>query len=227
MAAITFAEMKLYTTAKALAGLISGVLFKSDAPDAVASYGQIQTLEEVARHSWARVDELVLAVEAVKHPTISVTRALRDFNTASAKLAVVMGMREGQEILDFDRNDEVALSRNLEKMFHDKNHHELAASQVKVRNQYLEMHGQSVELKAKLGALGDLLRVDIAKLKAAVSMGMVAIKNNNLPMPRAVKKDGSKATGHDNISTPASNPGSGPVAQSAPADVAPEKPESE
>jgi hypothetical protein len=223
MAAITFAEMKLYTSAKALAGLISGVLFKSDAPDAVASYGQIQTLEEVARHSWARVDELVLAVQAVKQPTISVTRALRDFNTASAKLAVVMGMREGQEILDFDRNDEVALSRNLEKMFRDKNHNELAASQVKVRNQYLQLHGQSVELKAKLGALGDLLRVDIAKLKAAISMGIVAIKNNNLPMPRAVKKD----PGHDKTPTPASNTGSGPVVQPAALDVAAEKPESE
>jgi hypothetical protein len=165
-----------------------------------------------------------LVVEA-KPPSVAVTRTLREYNTASARLAVVMGMREGQEILDFDRNDEVALSRNLEKLFRDKGHDDLASSQAKVRGQYVEIHRAFDELSAKLEKLSDELRVDVEKLKAGLGTGMVAIKANKLSMPRASKKDGPKTKGPDKTPNHPANPGTGPVVQ--PADVVVETPESE
>jgi hypothetical protein len=56
---------------------------------------------------------------------------------------------------------------------------------------------------------------------------MVAIKANELAMPRANKKDGVNTKGPVKTPTQPANPGTGPVVQPALADVVVETPEAE
>jgi hypothetical protein len=61
-------------------------------------------------------------------PAKTWSKLLSQFNQVTAKMAVAMGLSDGQEILEFDAKDPMTQSQNLESLFAANRRTELSAA---------------------------------------------------------------------------------------------------
>jgi hypothetical protein len=183
-----YPRKKIYTSIKNKAAAVSSALSTCTARDAVSAYRKIQSQEAQAREAWSNCTDFWSTSKAFQVPAQSWTRALGKLIKVTAQLAGHVGVSGAQDILDFDAGDVLSQAKNLEVLFESKKLKEFAQAIEFVRTETARNTKQYEIDRRKFVSLNDRLDVVLSKLNIEIATGLLALKNNKIPVPkRAVK----------------------------------------
>jgi hypothetical protein len=189
---VTSTIHRVYGRVQKLSNLYSAAL--KDSPALKAEFERVQSLENTAGDVFVSLSEATVGLRQVENEASQVGNKLSLLNDASARMAVALGLRKGDEIARFDGRDSLTMAQNFEALFEKAKHRSFATELKTVRKTAASTDGKLKSMTATVRQLENDVFSKVYELESAlidakrkmVGLGMV------VPKSKSVSRSGKK-----------------------------------
>jgi hypothetical protein len=180
----TYPSKSNYNAVKEQSALISGLLGLLSAVDAVEAYENIQGHERGSVDAWRKCDNAFNAWKKDEAAFAENSSILRAFNNLATRIALSIEIENAAEFKAFNLNDVSGTSKELQRLFFEKNEQHLVAVCKTTRAKYEEARKGAVATKQAFVDASQKLTGQLALLHAATAAGAAVLKINGVVIPK-------------------------------------------